>query len=153
MEEAAHEMGREVYFAKFLTSPKLLQLQLRDAYFRRHVLVQLLIFVQTISTDQLQRKGAPALAPRQREAAEKLRARASELLAGIAPNGPLFAAALERLLVRERCLAEIRPRSGRGAAEIQPRCKPSLRHQLLSAPLHVAGQCAGAPLARNLTIQ
>uniref|UniRef100_A0A7S3WPI0 THO complex subunit 1 n=1 Tax=Emiliania huxleyi TaxID=2903 RepID=A0A7S3WPI0_EMIHU len=102
MEEAAHEMGREVYFAKFLTSPKLLQLQLRDAYFRRHVLVQLLIFVQTISTDQLQRKGAPALAPRQREAAEKLRARASELLAGIAPNGPLFAAALERLLVRER---------------------------------------------------
>jgi len=27
-----------------------------------------------------------------------------------------------------------------------------LRHQLLSAPLHVAGQRAGAPLARNITI-
>ena len=31
---------QEVYFAKFLTSSKLINLQLRDAYFRRHVLVQ-----------------------------------------------------------------------------------------------------------------
>lgn len=30
----------EVYFAKFLTSAKLMTLQLRDGYFRRHVLVQ-----------------------------------------------------------------------------------------------------------------
>ena len=29
-----------MYFAKFLTSPKLINLQLRDVYFRRHVLVQ-----------------------------------------------------------------------------------------------------------------
>lgn len=39
MEVEAEAMGKEVYFAKFLTSPKLLQLQLRDSYFRRHVLV------------------------------------------------------------------------------------------------------------------
>ena len=31
---------REVYFSKFLTSFKLINLQLRDAYFRRHLLVQ-----------------------------------------------------------------------------------------------------------------
>ena len=31
---------QEVYFAKFLTSPKLIQLQLRDTYFRRHLIVQ-----------------------------------------------------------------------------------------------------------------
>jgi hypothetical protein len=40
VEEEAEAMGKEVYFAKFLTSPKLLQLQLRDSYFRRHVLVR-----------------------------------------------------------------------------------------------------------------
>jgi hypothetical protein len=39
VEQEAEAMGKEVYFAKFLTSPKLLQLQLRDSYFRRHVLV------------------------------------------------------------------------------------------------------------------
>ena len=39
LDEQADTMGKEVYFAKFLTSPKLLQLQLRDSYFRRHVLV------------------------------------------------------------------------------------------------------------------
>ena len=31
---------REVYFSKFLTSFKLINLQLRDAHFRRHLLVQ-----------------------------------------------------------------------------------------------------------------
>jgi hypothetical protein len=38
---------RQVYFAKFLTSAKLINLQLRDVYFRRHVLVQILMFLQT----------------------------------------------------------------------------------------------------------
>jgi len=99
VEAQADAVGREVYFAKFLTSPKLLQLQLRDAYFRRHFLVQLLIFLQTVSTE---RKGAPSLSPSQQEAAAALRARATELLAGIAPNGPAFAAAFENLLNRER---------------------------------------------------
>ena len=38
--EEGGEALREVYFAKFLTSSKLINLQLRDSYFRRHVLVQ-----------------------------------------------------------------------------------------------------------------
>lgn len=40
------EALQEVYFAKFLTSSKLINLQLRDSYFRRHVIVQMLIFLQ-----------------------------------------------------------------------------------------------------------
>ena len=42
----------QVYFAKFLTSSKLMTLQLRDGYFRRHVLVQILIFLQAVSTER-----------------------------------------------------------------------------------------------------
>ena len=36
----------DVYFAKYLTGQKLLQLQLNDSQFRRYVLVQLLICAQ-----------------------------------------------------------------------------------------------------------
>ena len=54
----AEEVLEEVYFAKFLTSSKLMTLQLRDGYFRRHVLVQILIFLQTVVTE---RKGMPTL--------------------------------------------------------------------------------------------
>lgn len=46
MEVEEADTLREVYFAKFLTSSKLMNLQLRDSYFRRHVLVQMLIFLQ-----------------------------------------------------------------------------------------------------------
>ena len=47
---AAAEALQEVYFAKFLTSSKLINLQLRDSYFRRHVVVQTLIFLQAPPT-------------------------------------------------------------------------------------------------------
>ena len=89
----------QVYFAKFLTSPKLINLQLRDAYFRRHLLVQLRIFLQTIASE---RKGFPTLRTAQREAAEALAKRSSELLRAVPPGGPSFAATLDKLLERER---------------------------------------------------
>jgi THO complex subunit 1 len=93
------EALQEVYFAKFLTSPKLINLQLRDAYFRRHLLVQLRIFLQTIGSE---RKGFPPLRTAQREAAEALATRSSELLRAVPPGGPSFAATLDKLLERER---------------------------------------------------
>jgi len=37
------------YFAKYLTSQKLLQLQLNDSQFRRYILVQLLITFQWLT--------------------------------------------------------------------------------------------------------
>lgn len=60
--------------------------------------VQLLIFLQTVTTE---RKGAPPLSPAQHETCDSLRSRATELLCGVAPHGPAFAAALDRLLTRE----------------------------------------------------
>lgn len=92
------EALQEVYFAKFLTSPKLINLQLRDAYFRRHLLVQLRIFLQTISTE---RKGFPSLSSSQREAVEALTKRSADLLRSVPPGGPSFSATLDTLLSRE----------------------------------------------------
>ena len=40
------DVREDVYFAKYLTGQKLLQLQLNDSQFRRYVLVQLLICAQ-----------------------------------------------------------------------------------------------------------
>jgi len=93
------EALQEVYFAKFLTSPKLIHLQLRDAYFRRHVLVQLQIFIQTIGTE---RKGAPTLSPEQLLQVEALQTRCTELMRGVAPNGSSFATAVAGVLEREQ---------------------------------------------------
>ena len=88
----------EVYFAKFLTSSKLMTLQLRDGYFRRHVLVQVLIFMQTVTTE---RKGQPSLTAAQRQQVDSLHARCIELLRAIPPGGHKFVAAVLLFLERE----------------------------------------------------
>uniref|UniRef100_A0A8C9T9Q6 THO complex 1 n=1 Tax=Scleropages formosus TaxID=113540 RepID=A0A8C9T9Q6_SCLFO len=46
LEELRTAGGEHVYFAKFLTSEKLMDLQLSDSNFRRHILVQYLILFQ-----------------------------------------------------------------------------------------------------------
>ena len=76
---------RQVYFAKFLTSAKLINLQLRDVYFRRHVLVQILMFLQTAAAQD-------KLLAAQRTRIEEMEARANDLLAATAPNGAPLAA-------------------------------------------------------------
>lgn len=96
--EGAAEELEEVYFAKFLTSSKLINLQLRDGYFRRHVLVQMLIFLQTISTE---RKGGVTLSYTQRQQVESMHARCISLLRAIPPAGARFADAVVAMLERE----------------------------------------------------
>uniref|UniRef100_A0A3B5Q745 THO complex 1 n=1 Tax=Xiphophorus maculatus TaxID=8083 RepID=A0A3B5Q745_XIPMA len=46
MEDLRASAGEHVYFAKFLTSEKLMDLQLSDSNFRRHILLQYLILFQ-----------------------------------------------------------------------------------------------------------
>ncbi|KAG9066168.1 hypothetical protein KI688_001387 [Linnemannia hyalina] len=48
------------YFPKFLTSPKLLQLEIVDPYFRKHILVQFLIMIQYLQSHSLATKEAQA---------------------------------------------------------------------------------------------
>ena len=97
-EAEAEEVLEEVYFAKFLTSSKLMTLQLRDGYFRRHVLVQVLIFLQTVATE---RKGVPTLSASQRQQVDTLHSRCFELLRAIPPGGARFASAVSTMLERE----------------------------------------------------
>ena len=92
------EALEEVYFAKFLTSSKLITLQLRDGYFRRHVLVQILIFLQTVTTE---RKGQPVLAASQRQQVDALHTRCIDLLRAIPPGGQKFADSVLAMLERE----------------------------------------------------
>jgi THO complex subunit 1 len=124
----AEEVLEEVYFAKFLTSSKLMTLQLRDGYFRRHVLVQILIFLQTVVTE---RKGMPTLSASQRQQVDGLHTRCFELLRAIPPGGVRFASAVATMLEREehwirwkangcvpfdKAAAAIREESGGGAS-------------------------------------
>lgn len=88
----------QVYFAKFLTSSKLMTLQLRDGYFRRHVLVQILIFLQAVSTE---RKNSVPLSAAQRQTVDSLHERCIELLKAVPPGGARFASAVITMLERE----------------------------------------------------
>ena len=59
-------------------------LQLRDGYFRRHVLVQVLIFLQTIT---IERKGQPALGAAQRQQVDSLHAKCIEPASSVVVRG------------------------------------------------------------------
>ncbi|KAF9282879.1 hypothetical protein BGZ68_005694 [Mortierella alpina] len=51
------------YFPKFLTSPKLLQLEMADPYFRKHILIQFLIIIQYLQDHNASAKEAYAKIP------------------------------------------------------------------------------------------
>ena len=42
------EADSDAYFSKYLTSPKLLHLETQDPHFRRQILIQILIFLQSL---------------------------------------------------------------------------------------------------------
>ncbi|KAF9328985.1 hypothetical protein BGZ91_000749 [Linnemannia elongata] len=66
MEKKKHSSNKDrtsppsTYFPKFLTSPKLLQLEIVDPYFRKHILVQFLIMVQYLQSHNLAAREAQA---------------------------------------------------------------------------------------------
>ncbi|KAK3843330.1 MAG: THO complex subunit 1 transcription elongation factor-domain-containing protein [Linnemannia gamsii] len=66
LEKKKHSLNKDktslpsTYFPKFLTSPKLLQLEIVDPYFRKHILVQFLIMVQYLQSHNLTAKEAQA---------------------------------------------------------------------------------------------
>ena len=92
---------------KYLTSAKLLRLQLADAAFRRALLLQLLLLVRYTQTGPS--AGGPAathaLKPAAADAAAKLAARAQAALAAVPPEGPAVAAAAATVLSRDAAWA------------------------------------------------
>lgn len=90
------------YYPKFLTSPYLLNLELKDAFFRRHVLLQLLIFFQALSLRISSQANVPGLSESQRKALQKLKDRVRHQLEKTTPQGVEFTNAVFSILQREK---------------------------------------------------
>lgn len=87
--------------AKYLSGPRLLSLQLRDATFRRHFLVQCLILFQFLRAPHPAKQAWPALKPRQLEDVQALEGAVTEALARTPEHGARFAASVARALREE----------------------------------------------------
>uniref|UniRef100_A0A1A9VLK4 Death domain-containing protein n=1 Tax=Glossina austeni TaxID=7395 RepID=A0A1A9VLK4_GLOAU len=91
----------ENFFAKFLTNPKLLALQLSDANFRRAVLVQFLILFQYLQITVKFKAESNTLTPAQSEFIKETETKVYQLLEETPPNGKRFARTVKHMLTRE----------------------------------------------------
>lgn len=89
------------YFAKFLTNPKLLSLQLGDSNFRRTVLVQYLILLQYLCATVKFKSDKDQLTAAQLEWVQETEILIYKLLGETPPNGKEFVEAVRHLLKRE----------------------------------------------------
>ncbi|XP_031617762.1 THO complex subunit 1 [Contarinia nasturtii] len=89
------------FFAKFLTNPKLLALQLSDANFRRSVLVQCLILFQYLTSTVKFKSDSQVLTSSQNEFVKETEAKVYRLLEETPPNGKKFAQTVRHMLKRE----------------------------------------------------
>lgn len=90
-----------VYFAKYLTSPKLLELELSDSHFRRYVLVQFLILFQYLTLQVKFKLESYQLTDEQQGWVKDTSKKVHELLEETPPNGANFAKNVEKILQRE----------------------------------------------------
>ncbi|GBE77325.1 THO complex subunit 1 [Sparassis crispa] len=113
-EEVALKADREYFFAKYLTSPELLELEVADTHFRRQFLFQLLILLNHLLNFT---KGAKAtwshprnrslqidftLEPADTQWVHDTAAKATEELRQTAPGGRAFAETVKVVLEREK---------------------------------------------------
>ncbi|KAL2097320.1 hypothetical protein ACEWY4_006527 [Coilia grayii] len=93
--------GEEVYFTKFLTSEKLMDLQLSDSNFRRHILVQYLILFQYLKGQVKFKSSSCVLNDDQCTWIEETTKLVYQLLRETPPEGDKFAAMVEHILNKE----------------------------------------------------
>lgn len=89
------------FFAKFLTNPKLLSLQLSDSHFRRSVLVQFLILFQYLTSQVKFKAESLALTPAQSEWIKETEATVFQLIEETPPQGKKFCTSVRHILQRE----------------------------------------------------
>lgn len=93
------------YGTKYLTSSKLTHLEVHDAAFRRHMLLQtrfLLQFLQLPNSSGQTAQRLVAVTGTQLQAVRELEERVAKCLKGTPPSAAEFAAAVENAIVRER---------------------------------------------------
>lgn len=89
------------YFAKFLTSEKLMNLQLRDSHFRRHILLQLLVLFQYLVGDVKFKASSHQLQESQTAWIKETTESVFTLLEETPPQGTEFAAYVRHILRQE----------------------------------------------------
>ncbi|ENN77692.1 hypothetical protein YQE_05766, partial [Dendroctonus ponderosae] len=89
------------YFAKYLTSQKLLDLQLHDVSFRRSVLLQFLIVFQYLTSSVKFKSDTYELKPDQKEWIQSACEKVYALLRETPPDGENFANIIKNILKRE----------------------------------------------------
>jgi len=90
------------YFAKYLTSERLMHLQLGDNHFRRHFLIQILVIFDYLTAEVKFKSANHILSDAQHKWVQDTTARVYQLLEETPPNGPVFAAHVRHTLERER---------------------------------------------------
>uniref|UniRef100_A0A6B2L1W3 THO complex subunit 1 n=1 Tax=Arcella intermedia TaxID=1963864 RepID=A0A6B2L1W3_9EUKA len=98
-EEGTDVTASDVSFIKFLTSPKLIQLEVQDPYFRRHILIQLLIFCQAVKKSSL--KSNETTLNEMKSTMEEFEKKAKSLIEKTSSNGKKISAAISHILKRE----------------------------------------------------
>ncbi|XP_071377536.1 THO complex subunit 1 [Centroberyx affinis] len=101
LEELRTSGGEHVYFAKFLTSEKLMDLQLSDSNFRRHILLQYLILFQYLKGQVKFKSSSCVLNDDQTTWIEDTTKLVYQLLREIPPDGDKFATMVEHILNTE----------------------------------------------------
>ncbi|XP_033838820.1 THO complex subunit 1 [Periophthalmus magnuspinnatus] len=101
LEELRASSGEHVYFAKFLTSEKLMDLQLSDSNFRRHILLQYLILFQYLKGQVKFKSSSCVLNDDQSTWIEETTKLVYQLLKEIPPDGDKFATMVEHMLNSE----------------------------------------------------
>ncbi|KAJ0059179.1 hypothetical protein NL108_008678 [Boleophthalmus pectinirostris] len=101
LEELRASSGEHVYFAKFLTSEKLMDLQLSDSNFRRHILLQYLILFQYLKGQVKFKSSSCVLNDDQSTWIEETTKLVYQLLKEIPPDGDKFATMVEHMLDSE----------------------------------------------------
>ena len=95
------EYAESHYFAKFLTSEKLMHLQLSDSHFRRHILLQLLVLFQYLVGDVKFKTSAQQLQEGQATWIKEMTEKVYQLLAETPPQGAEFSAYVSHVLKQE----------------------------------------------------
>lgn len=101
LEELRTAGGEHVYFAKFLTSEKLMDLQLSDSNFRRHILLQYLILFQYLKGQVKFKSSSCILNDDQCLWMEDTTKMVYQLLRETPPDGDKFATMVEHILNTE----------------------------------------------------
>ncbi|XP_026274414.1 THO complex subunit 1 [Frankliniella occidentalis] len=91
----------QVFFAKYLTNQKLLELQLSDSNFRRYVLLQFLILFQYLDSQVKFKAENYELKPEQIEWVKETTELICRLIRETPPDGPSFLQAVTHILKRE----------------------------------------------------